>query len=148
MGSTRRWFGRAQSEARVGRRARPVAGGLAMRGVCALVLLVGVLALVPAGASAEPLCEDTWTGASEGNWETGSNWSTGKVPTSSEVACIGSGKTVDVTGGSQNASVLEDKGTLAITSGTLELSNGLEASSAAALTIGGGELKRGRRKSM
>jgi RHS repeat-associated protein len=105
------------------------------------VLLVGVLALVPAGASAEPLCTDSWTGASEGNWETGSNWSTGKVPVSSDVACIGSGKTVNVTGGSQNANVLEDKGTLDIMSGSLELSNGLEASSAVALIVGKGELR-------
>jgi RHS repeat-associated protein len=98
------------------------------------VLLVGGLALVPAGASAEPMCTDTWTGPAEGEWTTEADWSTGKVPTSTSVTCIGSGKTVNVKTGAQTG-VLEDKGTLAISGGSMELSNALESSSASSLTL-------------
>jgi RHS repeat-associated protein len=105
------------------------------------VLLVGALALVPAGASAEPLCTDTWSGPAEGEWTTAEDWSTGKVPTSASVACIGSGKTVNITVGANDAGVLEDKGTVAISStGSLELTNALEPSSAANLSVERGTL--------
>lgn len=105
-----------------------------------VALLVGALALVPAGASAEPLCTDTWTGPGEGEWQTASDWSTGKVPSSSDVACVGAEKTVEVTGGTDHAGVLEDKGTIAISGGSLELVSALEASSATSLTLTGGTL--------
>jgi YD repeat-containing protein len=106
----------------------------------AIGIAFAVLALVPAGASAEPLCTDTWTGPNEGAWQTASNWSTGKVPGSSDVACIEAGKTVDITEGSNQTGVMEDKGTVVIGSGTLELMNALEASSAHALTVKNGGL--------
>jgi RHS repeat-associated protein len=51
------------------------------------------------------------------------------------VACIEAGKTVEVTEGANQAGVLEDKGTLVISGGSLELANALEASSAATLTL-------------
>src|SRR5271154_6203350 len=140
MSSKRRGFSRAQSEAHAGRRVRPVVGGLAARCVCALVLLVGIFALAPAGASAEPLCTDTWTGPAEGRWEEKSDWSTGEVPTSASVVCIASGKTVTVTGGSNQAGVLEVKGALTL-SGILEVTNAWEASSVASLSVAGGTLK-------
>ncbi|HWX45200.1 MAG TPA: RHS repeat-associated core domain-containing protein [Solirubrobacteraceae bacterium] len=100
-----------------------------------------MLALGPADASAEPLCTDTWTGPGEGEWQTAGNWSTGKVPSSSDVACIGSGTTVTLSGGSGQASVLVDKGTLVISGGSLELSNALELSSVNGLRMSGGKLK-------
>jgi hypothetical protein len=99
-----------------------------------------VLALAPAGASAEPLCTDTWTGPSEGAWQTASSWSTGGVPGSSDVACIGVGKTVVVAEGADLTGVLKDEGALVIAGGSLELANALEASSVSALTIEGGAL--------
>jgi RHS repeat-associated protein len=99
-----------------------------------------VLALAPASASAEPLCTDTWTGASEGTWQTASNWSTGSVPGSSDVACIGTGKTALVTEGTDVAGVLKDEGALVITGGSLELANALEVSSVSALTLENGTL--------
>jgi RHS repeat-associated protein len=95
---------------------------------------------VPAGASAEPLCTDTWTGASEGTWQTATNWSTGKVPTSSDVACIGEGKTVSVTEGANQTGVVQGKGALVLAAASLEVTNALETSSINAITMSGGTL--------
>ena len=99
--------------------------------------LVVAFALVPVSASAEPLCTDTWMGPNEGIWQTASDWSTGKVPSSSDVACIAVEKTVKVTEGTNQTGVLEDKGTVAISGGSLELASALEASSAVSLTMTG-----------
>jgi RHS repeat-associated protein len=104
-----------------------------------LVLLVA-LAMVPAGASAEPLCTDKWTGGSSGSWQTASNWSTGKVPTSADVACVGVGVTVEVSGGANAAGVLADEGTLVLRGGSLELADALEESTVHAFTASGGRL--------
>ncbi len=98
------------------------------------------LAVVPATASAEPLCTDSWTGPAEGSWQTASNWSKEEVPGSSDVACIGSGKTVQVTGGSNQASSVQGEGALTISGGSLELVDALETSSIGGLGIGGGTL--------
>jgi RHS repeat-associated protein len=108
---------------------------LAVVSCCTLVALAS-----PAPASAEPLCTDTWTGASGGVWQTATNWSTGKVPSSTDVACVGSGGSVTVGGGANHAGVLEDKGTLGISGGSLELSNALEASSITSFVMTGGSL--------
>ncbi len=134
-------FGRTRETVRTEGRSPFAVGGLVARSAGLLIaLLVGVLALVPAGASAEPLCTDTWTGASEGTWQTVTNWSTGKAPTSTDVACIGTGTTVNVTAGSNQAGVLLDKGTLVISEGSLEVVSSLEASSVASLILSGGAL--------
>jgi RHS repeat-associated protein len=96
-----------------------------------LIVLLGAvfcLVLCPAGASAESLCTDTWTGPSEGSWETASNWSGGHIPGSSDVACIGSGKTVTAASGTHQAGVVQGEGTLAISGGSLEVSSVLEPS--------------------
>jgi YD repeat-containing protein len=112
-----------------------------MRGVCALVvLLVVVLALGAASASAESLCTDTWTGPAEGEWTIAEDWSTGKVPTSTSVACIGSGKTIKVIGGTNETGVVQGEGTLSITGGTLEVTSALEASKLSTLTLSNGTL--------
>ena len=94
----------------------------------------------PAPASAEPLCTDTWIGANNAEWQVAANWSTGKVPSSTDVACVGLEGSVTVGGGANHAGVLEDKGTLGIIGGSLELSNALEASSTTSLVIEGGSL--------
>jgi hypothetical protein len=104
------------------------------------VLLVGALALVPAGASAEPLCTDSWTGPGEGEWTTAEDWSTGKVPTSASVACVGSGKTVKVASGANQTGVVQGTGTLVISGGSLEIANALEASSMTDFSLFGGSL--------
>jgi hypothetical protein len=110
--------------------------------LCAVVVAVAglSLAVVPATASAEPLCTDSWTGPAEGSWQTASNWSKEEVPGSSDVACIGSGKTVQVTGGSNQASSVQGEGALTISGGSMELVDALETSSIGGLGIGGGTL--------
>ncbi len=141
MGGMR--FGRTSLVARAHGPGR-IAIGRLWRSVGLLaVLLVGVLALVPAGASAEPLCTDTWTGPAEGEWTTAEDWSTGKVPTSTSVACIGEGKTVDVPSGTFQTGVLEGKGGVVLSGGrfsSLEVASALEASNIHSLNTGSGSL--------
>ena len=109
--------------------------------VCVLGLgLVAIGLWLPSTGSAESLCTDTWTGAAEGSWRTASNWSAAHVPTSTDVACIGVGKTVNVTEGSNVAGVTQGEGTLAISGGSLEVSNALEPSNLHGLTLTGGTL--------
>ncbi|MGH2904903.1 MAG: hypothetical protein ACRDK7_15175 [Solirubrobacteraceae bacterium] len=101
---------------------------------------MAVLVELPAATSADPTCTVTWTGtAGDGSWQTAENWSTDSVPSSSDVACIGSGTTVHVTGGSNAVGTLLDEGTLDISSGSLELA-GSEASRTASLALSGGSL--------
>jgi RHS repeat-associated protein len=121
---------------------RPVVGRLARGSLgCLLALLSALLIAGAAGAAAEPLCTDSWVGPSEGNWQTATSWSTGEVPTSTTVACIGVGKTVTVTEGTNQAGVLLDKGTLIVSGGgVFEVANALEASSVATLTMSAGAL--------
>ncbi len=107
---------------------------------CLAVLLVAILAFAPAGALAEPLCTDTWTGPGEGAWLTATDWSTGKVPGATDVACIGSGKTVNVTEGANKTGVVQGAGTLVLSGGSLEVASALEASSIAGFSLAGGTL--------
>lgn len=120
-----------------------VAWGLALRGILLAVLLSILMGITAGSAAAEPLCTDTWTGGSEGAWETAGNWSAAHAPTSSDVACIGSGTTVRVTSGSYTAGVLSDAGTLVMKEATLEVSSALEASSVHALTMNYGAVLTG-----
>jgi hypothetical protein len=57
------------------------------------------------------------------------DWSTGKVPASTDVACIGSGKTVKVIEGTNQTGVVQGDGTLVISGGALEVASVLERSS-------------------
>jgi RHS repeat-associated protein len=85
-----------------------LAGGIA--GLL-LGLLVLTLAQPPRAFAAE--CTDTWTGPAEGSWAIASNWSAG-VPGEGDVACIGSGKTVNVTGGTPSVQGVQGEGTLTL----------------------------------
>jgi YD repeat-containing protein len=115
----------------------------ALRALVVVGMLLGVLGSVsaavvmPTVASAESMCSDTWSGPSEGEWSTASNWSTGHVPGSSDVACIGSGKTVKVTSAAV-AGVVQGEGAVSITTGSLELTNALETSVLHSLVLNGG----------
>ncbi len=87
-----------------------------LKAVWVFVCLVGLLAVSAVAAStaaAESLCTDTWTGPAEGSWATSSDWSAG-TPTSSSVACLGSGTTVWT--GSGTAAVVQDAGHLLVSS--------------------------------
>ena len=98
-------------------------------------LFVVAVALVPGVALAESLCTDTWVGPAEGNWQTAADWSTGKAPTSTDVACVGAGKTVKVTAGANQTGVVQGEGALVISGGSLELVNALEASRVASFSL-------------
>lgn len=114
---------------------------LARTTACVLLLVgLAVLDLGSASASAEPFCTDTWSGGSSGAWQTASNWSAGHAPGSADVACIGSGVTVSIGEGAQQAGVLSDSGSLVIAGGSLTLNSTLEPSVVKALTISGGTL--------
>jgi RHS repeat-associated protein len=105
-----------------------------LAGLAFLALLV-----VPGVASAAT-CTDTWEGPVEGSWQTPADWSSGAVPTSSDVACVGSGDTVKVTEGAQQAGAVQIEGTLVVSGGSLEVSDALEASVVSKLALSGGTL--------
>ena len=118
----------------------------ALRALVVVGMLLGMLGsvsvavLTPAVASAESMCTDDWSGSSEGEWSTPANWSTGHVPGSSDVACIGSGNTVKVTSGTDLAGVVQGEGGVTISGGSLELTNTLEGSIIHSLRLTGGTL--------
>jgi len=65
------------------------------------VVSLGAAGDVSAAAAASqagslPPCTDTWTATGGGNWSTPSDWSTGLVPGSASVACIGGSGTFTV----------------------------------------------------
>ena len=62
------------------------------------------------------------------------------MPGSSDVACIGSGKTARVFEAGNQAGVVQGEGTLELADGSLEVSDALERSSLHALTLTGGIL--------
>ena len=102
--------------------------------VVAVVFLCSVV--LPAAASAEPLCTDTWTGPSEGSWGTAADWSAGHVPTSTDVVCIGAGKKVRNNEEIDQAGVVQGEGSLELeTRASLEITNALEPSVLASLTV-------------
>lgn len=83
------------------------------------LILLAVIPPVPASAAE---CTNTWIGPAEGGWGTAANWSAGKVPGESDVACIGSGKTVKMTGaGTRIVEGLQGEGSLSMRESTLEL---------------------------
>jgi RHS repeat-associated protein len=102
--------------------------------VVGLVVVFG-FGLLAVAASAEPLCTDSWVGGLEGKWQTGVDWSAGHVPTSSDVACIGSGSTVSMTSGANAVSVLSVQGALVIREASLEVVSALEVSLVKSLTM-------------
>ncbi len=55
-----------------------------------LIALTGAIAVLgmAARSAAAASCDDSWTNAAGGAWETGSNWSTNAPPTSSQNACV------------------------------------------------------------
>jgi len=94
------------------------------------------LLVVPAPASAESLCTDTWVGPGEGEWKTAANWSAGHVPTSTDVVCVGAGNVVRSNESADQAGVLQGEGSVVLeTRASLEISNALEPSVLGSLTL-------------
>jgi len=135
-------FGKSESERHGGGATVSHRRVLGASGVGLLtVVLLGMLILVPGRTAADPTCTDSWTGAAgDGLWRTAENWSTSAVPDSSDVVCIGSGVTVRVTGGADQAGVLSDEGILEISGGSLELASSTEVSRVESLTLSSGTL--------
>jgi RHS repeat-associated protein len=98
----------------------------------ALLLASLVLFAAPSAASAAE-CTNTWTGPTEGGWTAAANWSAGHVPNEGDVACIGSGKTVKVSGTNQ-VGVLQGEGSVSL-EGTLEVRRTTEVSEIRNLTL-------------
>ena len=105
-----------------------------LRHVGLLFAVALLLAVMPATASAAE-CTNTWIGPAESTWQTAANWSAGHIPTSADVACIGSGKTAKVTKGVNEAGVVQGEGSLVIKESSLELANAAEPSSISSLTM-------------
>ncbi len=103
-----------------------------------VVAFIGSMALSPPNAVASE-CTDTWIGPAEGNWSAVANWSTEAAPTSADVVCIGSAKTVNVTTGTSEAGIILAEGTLSISGGSLHVSE--VPSTIATLQILGGTLE-------
>ena len=87
-------------------------------------LLLGIVLLglwfSPAARAAE--CTNNFTGPAEGNWGTAANWSAGSVPSESDVACIGAGKTVKlVAGGTRTVLGLQGEGGLTVRESTIKV---------------------------
>jgi RHS repeat-associated protein len=101
----------------------------------AILSLALIGALLPAVASAAE-CTDTWTGPAEGSWATAADWSAGHVPTGSDVVCIGAGKAVYASSGSNAAASVQAEGTLSVKS-TLELTAGTSTFTHLELGYGG-----------
>ncbi|HYM56280.1 MAG TPA: hypothetical protein VES97_13030, partial [Solirubrobacteraceae bacterium] len=86
-------------------------------------------------------CSVTWTGsAGDGLWQTGGNWSTGNVPGSSDEACIPAGATASVGEGSHQVGSIKGEGSLAISGGSLELTDAARPSSLSSLSFESGTL--------
>jgi hypothetical protein len=106
-----------------------------VRLTAAIVAAVGVLGVLSASAAATPPPCDTYTGADNGLWATGTNWSDNAPPTSGEVACLG-GMTVDVAATSPvpTADSVQN-GSLVITTGDLTLTSTIDDSSIVNLSM-------------
>jgi hypothetical protein len=102
-----------------------------LAGLAALALALLALPVVASAAT----CTDSRTGPAEGPWGTAADWSAEHVPTSSDVACIGSGFTVEASSGSNQAGVVQGEGSLVISGGTLEVTNSLEQSVISGLVL-------------
>jgi hypothetical protein len=86
--------------------------------------MVAASVVLPISKASAVTCTDSWTNTSGGNFGTGTNWSTGSVPSSSDDACITATGTYTVT----------DSATYSVNSLTLGGSNGTQT-----LVLGSGD---------
>jgi RHS repeat-associated protein len=100
---------------------------------------VGLLAFPATSSAAE--CTDTWTGpATGGVWTTPGNWSEGKAPGETTVACIPVGNTV-IAGFGSVTGVVQGEGSLQISGGSLTVANSEVVSELSSLTLTSGALR-------
>src|SRR5579875_275052 len=72
---------------------------------CAAALLAIAAGAPSALAAAPSTCSDSWINGSGGAWDTGTNWSAGHAPTSSDNACISAAGTYTVVVGNETITV-------------------------------------------
>jgi RHS repeat-associated protein len=104
-----------------------------------VAISLSAVLLLPSVASAAE-CTDTWTGSAPGSWEAAESWSAEHAPSAFDVACIPSGKVVEVSTGANEVKVLQGEGELHMLSGSLAI-HGAESSNIGTLHLSGGALK-------
>src|SRR5579863_8828809 len=116
------------------------------RGVGALaliaLLMVATLLVIPTPrAAAGSTCGDTYTLSSgTGDWSVATNWSTGSLPTSSQIACWGANVTMTVTTSNYTVPAIQG-GALQVSGGTLDITNSSVNSSVSNLSVSSGALQ-------
>jgi RHS repeat-associated protein len=107
------------------------------------IVLVGLLlSLIAPGLALAAECTDTWIGPAAGEWQLPEDWSTGLVPTATDVVCIPLGKKVELTT-EASASLVQGEGQLTIAAGFLAIGSTAEQSNIGTLKMTGGALKGG-----
>jgi hypothetical protein len=107
-----------------------------------LAVVIGLLGGSAAHASVCTTATNTWTGGGgNGSWETAANWSAGHAPTSSDYVCVPSvtGLTLTVAG-ADTAAAAEIHSPLALSAGSLTLTDSATMSTVDSLTMTGGTL--------
>lgn len=100
-------------------------------GTAVVVMMVTAGVATASGAG----CTDTWTNSAGGSWDTGTNWSAGHAPMSSDNACITASGTYTVVIGNETITVANLTMGGAGSSPTLQIGNG--GSSTPAITVTG-----------
>jgi hypothetical protein len=103
--------------------------------VAALPVCAIVGPLVSHAAAASPTCTDQWKSAVSGSWDTAADWSTGKVPAASDVACITASGTFKVSIGNESITVADV--TIGGTGSTPTLAIGNSGGGVASITVTG-----------
>ena len=111
---------------------------LAARAVIVIAAL-GAGVVAPSIAQAAPMCTTSFIPAS-GSWATASNWTSGIVPSSSDVACVPSGAVVTTTGTAQAGVVWAPDAKIVVAAGSLTVSDTVTASQLRDLVMSGGQL--------
>jgi RHS repeat-associated protein len=111
----------------------------AAMGLAVVLIVLGVACWSPALASAAE-CTDNWEGPAGGSWAVSGNWSTGKVPSSSDVACMAGGTSVAVTS-EELVGAIQSEGALEVGGGAVLVLGG--PSSVRSLKETGGLLAAG-----
>jgi RHS repeat-associated protein len=85
-------------------------------------------------------CTTTFTGEAGGSWQTAGNWSTASAPSSGDRACIPAGKSATVSSGTNQVGSIAGEGAVAVSGGTLELTDGSTVSEIDDITLQQGTL--------
>ena len=107
-----------------------------------LVAFASVVVIFAAAGDSvgQPVCTVTWDGGSTGSWHEATNWTNDTLPGPSDNVCIGPGVTVEVSQDAGSVLTVQSQGTLAISGGSLSLSDTTEDSTTSNLTQSGGTL--------